>query len=146
MLRPCLGCNRLFPLADLRGSRCDACTRRQSRARNDRRAGSVEVAVYNSAEYKRARAVVMTGAVACAWCGATGVRLVAGHLRPIAEDPEMATDPAGLAPICMSCNNRDAATRRRIPLARRGDGGATRNERPSLASAATSRYPYQGRK
>jgi hypothetical protein len=102
-MHACLDCGRYY---EGRGSRCLACQRAEWRRRNARRAGSIEMAVYASAAYRRARREVLAGAEFCAWCGghvSVVGKLTAGHLRPIREDIAAATDPAGLAPQCRRC-------------------------------------------
>lgn len=103
MKRVCLDCGALF---EGRGPRCLTHRRADWRARNARR-DPLATAIYRSSEYRAARALVLAGATACAWCGATGVSLTAGHIRPIRQDPEMAADPAGLAPSCRSCQEKE---------------------------------------
>lgn len=113
MKRPCLGTPGRPCRALTTGTRCPSCTRANWRARNHARAGSLETRVYASVAYRNARAIVMAGATRCAWCGAEGVRLVAGHRYPIAERPDLATVPEGLAPTCASCNEREKHRRSR---------------------------------
>jgi hypothetical protein len=109
MKRPCLGCRRLFEPPEMRRGRCDPCQRADWRDRNDRR-DPVATAVYSSPEYRRARADVLAGATHCAWCRRPSSEvgpLTAGHIRPIRSDPDMAADPAGLAPSCRSCQEKE---------------------------------------
>jgi hypothetical protein len=105
----CLGCSRLFPANLIPRGRCAECKRADWRARNQRR-DPFATTVYRSSAYRAARAVVLAGATHCAWCKrpATEVGpLTAGHIRPIRMDPEMAADPAGLAPSCRSCQEKE---------------------------------------
>lgn len=111
MMHRCIGlgsvtCTRMVPSGR---SRCDEHRRADWRLRNARR-DPVARAVYASGAYRRARAAVLAGATHCAWCKRPTSEcgpLTAGHVRPIHVDPEMATDPAGLAPSCRSCQERE---------------------------------------
>lgn len=45
----------------------------------------------------------MANATRCAWCGASGVELTAGHITPVRAAPEPALDTANVAAACRSC-------------------------------------------
>lgn len=104
MKRPCLTCGKPTD-----ASRCPEHQRADWRARNARR-DPLARAVYQSPEYRAARKLVLTGATHCAWCrrpvSECGL-LTAGHIRPIRDDFDMAADPAGLAPSCRSCQEKE---------------------------------------
>lgn len=116
IVRSCVSCHRFYaPSRTARRGRCDECQRADYRRHNANR-DPLARAVYASPAYQRARALVMAGATHCAWCHrpASEVgRLTAGHIRPIREDPEMAADPAGLAPSCRSCQEKEKHRRDR---------------------------------
>lgn len=102
----CSGCRRLYaPTRNSRG-RCPDCQRADWRQRNHQR-DPLAKAVYQSREYRAARAIVLAGATRCAWCGATGVELTAGHVVPISERPDLAASLDNLRPQCRSCQEKE---------------------------------------
>lgn len=104
VMKICLGCGGLFPV--LKDGRCAACKRLMWREYNQTQRDPVARKVYGSAEYRRARAIVLANATHCAWCKRPASEvgeLTAGHLLPIHVDPDAAADPAGMAPQCRSC-------------------------------------------
>lgn len=117
MKRPCIDCGALYaPSRVTPRGRCEPCQLASYRRYNSTRRDPVARRVYSSAAYVRARAEVMAGAECCAWCHRHVSEcgpLTAGHLRPIRSDPEMAADPAGLAPSCRSCQEREKHRRSR---------------------------------
>jgi len=106
----CGACGRAFtPTAKAR-YRCGPCQTRYYTTYNRTQRDPLARAVYASGAYQRARREVLEGATHCAWCrrpvSEVG-KLTAGHLRPIRQDLDMATDPAGMAPQCRGCQERE---------------------------------------
>jgi hypothetical protein len=93
-MRPCLTCGR--PTRN--GARCPA------HATNTRR-------VYNSSEYRSARATLIASAIRCHWCGHP---FTVDDPATADHDPPLAHDPTNnhLVAAHRSCNSRRGATTR----------------------------------
>lgn len=111
MKKVCLACGRLYtPSRKTPRGRCEPCQLASYRTYNTTRRDPVARRVYASTAYREARGLVMAGATHCAWCRRPASEvgpLTAGHIRPIRDDPDMAADPAGLAPSCRSCQEKE---------------------------------------
>lgn len=105
--RPCLGVGGRMcgALISVTARRCGECQRGELRRKQAARPEG-EHAFYSSAAWQRLRREVLADAEACAWCGATGVKLTAGHVEPMRQRPDLALEPSNVAPSCRSCQIR----------------------------------------
>ncbi len=96
----CRGCGLLVSP----GPRCSRCQRRWDRQYAATR--PEHHALYRTAEWRRLAAEVTAGATRCTWCLKPTRRLVADHVIPLEERPDLAMDRANLRPSCIPCNTR----------------------------------------
>lgn len=99
-LTTCLGCGRLVSP----GPRCPDCKRTRTRIYDAARPS--HHGVYGTAEWRRLSAAVRASATRCHWCGKLTSRLVADHVRPLAERPDLAYELSNVVPSCVGCNVR----------------------------------------
>jgi 5-methylcytosine-specific restriction endonuclease McrA len=99
-LMACRGCGLLVSP----GPRCSAC-RKAWRAEYDR-ARPLHHAVYRTADWRRLSAEVRAGARRCHWCLKPTTWLVADHVIPLDQRPDLALDPENLVAACFACNTR----------------------------------------
>ena len=99
-LVPCLGCGMLCAP----GPRCSGCRRAwQSRYDANR---SQHHALYATSAWKRLSAEVRASATRCTWCLKPTRRLVADHVIPLDERPDLALEGSNLVAACNACNVR----------------------------------------
>jgi 5-methylcytosine-specific restriction endonuclease McrA len=97
----CLDCPRL-----VRGNgRCPDCQRAYWHHRQQTR-DPRPVALYNSPAWRALAHAVVDDAIACHWCGKTGVVLTADHIQPVASHPALALTPENVVPACRSCQTK----------------------------------------
>lgn len=101
-LRPCLG--RCGVLVSSASSRCYACRLKASRQYDATR--PAHHAVYRTPEWRRLSAALRAAATRCHWCLKPTRRLVADHVIPLSERPDLALDRGNLVASCFSCNTR----------------------------------------
>lgn len=99
-LTPCKGCGMLVSP----GPRCSACQRRWD-ALYDRHRPAHHT-LYQTSAWKRLAAEVRTGATRCHWCLKPTTRLVADHVIPLEQAPELALERSNLVASCFPCNTR----------------------------------------
>lgn len=95
---PCTGCGRL--VSDRPGP-CIDCARARARERERHRPTPTQRG-YN-AEYRKARAQVLTPGALCHWCGTVSAT-VCDHLVPLSRGGT--NDIDNLVPSCVACNAR----------------------------------------
>jgi hypothetical protein len=99
-LMRCLGCGILCAP----GPRCPACQRAWTRAYD--RTRPAHHALYATAGWRRLSAEVRASASRCHWCLKPTRRLVADHVIPLDQRPDLALDRANLVAACVPCNTR----------------------------------------
>jgi 5-methylcytosine-specific restriction endonuclease McrA len=101
-LRPCLGCGQLVAP----GPRCSRCRRQWRRQYDQFR--PAHHAVYSTAAWRRLSAEVRGSATRCHWCLKPEPmrRLVADHVIPLEQRPDLALERSNLVPSCVPCNTR----------------------------------------
>jgi 5-methylcytosine-specific restriction endonuclease McrA len=62
--------------------------------------------LYQTSAWKRLSAEVRAGATRCTWCLKPTRRLVADHVIPLEQRPDLALDRSNLVPSCLPCNTR----------------------------------------
>jgi 5-methylcytosine-specific restriction endonuclease McrA len=100
--RECIVCGRL--LLGQAGPRCAEC-RRDWRRRYDE-ARPEHHRLYASPEWRRLSAEVRASAVRCHWCLKPTRRLVADHVMPLDQRPDLALERSNLVAACVPCNTR----------------------------------------
>jgi 5-methylcytosine-specific restriction endonuclease McrA len=98
--RSCFGCGRLVAGAN----RCEDCQRAARKAYDATRPD--HHALYQTPEWRRLSAEVRAGARRCRWCLKPTRRLVADHIVPVEQRPDLALDRSNLVPSCLPCNTR----------------------------------------
>jgi hypothetical protein len=96
----CLGCGRLVSP----GPRCPDCLSRQRRTYDQTR--PAHHAIYRTAGWRRLSAAVRAAATRCHWCGKWTQRLVADHIVPVGQRPDLALEPSNVVASCVGCNVR----------------------------------------
>lgn len=96
----CVGCGQLVSP----GPRCYTCRRAWVREYDAQR--PARHALYHTAEWRRLSAEVRASARRCHWCLRPTRRLVADHVIPIEQRPDLALDRENLVPACVGCNTR----------------------------------------
>jgi 5-methylcytosine-specific restriction endonuclease McrA len=99
-LMACKGCGTLVSP----GPRCGSCQRKWDRLYDDAR--PAHHALYGTAEWRRLSAEVRAGATRCTWCLKPTRRLVADHVLPLDQRPDLALARSNLVPSCVPCNTR----------------------------------------
>lgn len=99
-LSACLGCGVLVSP----GPRCAACRRKKAEVYDATR--PAHHALYSTAAWRRLSAEVRSDAARCHWCLKPTKRLVADHVIPVDQRPDLALDRSNLVPSCVSCNTR----------------------------------------
>lgn len=100
-LRYCAGgCGQLVAP----GPRCSACQRRHASTYNATRPEFHTL--YQTSAWKRLAAEVRAGATRCHWCLKPTRRLVADHVIPLEQRPDLALERSNLVPACFPCNTR----------------------------------------
>lgn len=96
----CKGCSMLVSP----GPRCYACQRARDATYD--RTRPEHHALYRTAEWRRLSAEVRAVATRCYHCLKPTRRLVADHVIPLDQRPELALDRSNLVPSCVPCNTR----------------------------------------
>ena len=99
-LNACIGCGQLCSP----GPRCSRC-RRAWEQRYDA-ARPAHHALYATNAWRRLSSEVREGATRCHWCLKPTRRLVADHVIPLEERPDLALDRSNLVASCFPCNTR----------------------------------------
>lgn len=99
-LSRCLGCGILCAP----GPRCPSCQRAWTRLYD--RARPAHHALYQTPEWRRLSAEVRASASRCHWCLKPTRRLVADHVIPLDERPDLALERDNLRPSCIPCNTK----------------------------------------
>lgn len=108
----CVVCRSV--VADGRGPRCSECRRLWNRAYN---AARPELhAFYATPEWRRLSAEVRAGAARCTHCLAPTTRLIADHVIPLDQRPDLALERSNVVPSCYGCNSRRARNAKRPDL------------------------------
>ena len=66
-------------------------------------------ALYRTAAWRKLSDEVRANADRCYWCGKGSTRLVADHVIPLSQGPDLALDPSNLRASCVACNVRRAS-------------------------------------
>lgn len=102
-LAACLGgCGQLISP----GPRCFDCRRKQAETYD--RTRPEHHALYRTQEWRRLSAEVRANATRCTYCLKPTRRLVADHIIPLDQRPDLALERSNLAPCCVPCNTRRA--------------------------------------
>lgn len=106
MNRMCLErtCSTVMSISLMVNGRCRPCYLRRERIRRVNRPAVDRI--YNTFAWQRLRAVVLAEEHRCAWCGAVGVKLTAGHVIPMRRRPDLALERSNVHASCRSCQNR----------------------------------------
>jgi 5-methylcytosine-specific restriction endonuclease McrA len=99
-LMACRGCGMLVAP----GPRCSQCQRRWDRLYHQTR--PERHALYQTPEWRRLSAEVRAGATRCTWCLKPTPRLVADHVIPLDQRPDLALDRSNLVASCVPCDTR----------------------------------------
>lgn len=99
-LMRCLGCGGLVSP----GPRCPSCQREWTRRYDATR--PAHHALYSTAAWRKLSAEVRASAGRCAWCLKPTPRLVADHILPLEQRPDLALDRSNLVASCVPCNTR----------------------------------------
>lgn len=110
-LSACLGCGTLVSP----GPRCSAC-RRAAEATYDR-TRPAHHALYRTNAWRVLSAEIRAGATRCHWCLKPTRRLVADHVIPLEERPDLGLDRSNLVASCFPCNTRRGRNARLPDLA-----------------------------
>lgn len=130
VVRACVDCGALLPPGSLVRGRCRGCLAKQEHRRYLGR-GPV-YALYGTAQWQRARAEVLAEEPRCRWCGAPSV--LADHIIPAAQRPDLFFVRDNLAGCCASCNLRRATRPGRVG----GRGIDAMTDAPPYTSASLS--------
>jgi 5-methylcytosine-specific restriction endonuclease McrA len=130
-LMACRGCGKLVAP----GPRCSACRRSWERQYDHIR--PEHHALYGTAEWRRLSAEVRAGASRCTYCLLPTRRLVADHIIPLDQRPDLALERSNLAPACFGCNRRRAVNARLPDLA----DPLTTHPRPTVAARVRTPAP-----
>jgi 5-methylcytosine-specific restriction endonuclease McrA len=96
----CLDCGTLVSP----GPRCYRC--RLVRGRQYDAARPDHHRLYRTAEWRRLSAEVRASATRCHWCLKPTTRLIADHVVPIEQRPDLALSPDNVVAACFACNTR----------------------------------------
>ncbi len=99
-LMACLGCGMLVAP----GPRCTGCQRDLERVYDQ--TPPEHHALYRTAEWRRMSREVRASATRCHWCLRPTRRLVADHVEPLDQRPDLALDRSNLVASCVPCNTR----------------------------------------
>lgn len=99
-LTSCRGCGKLVSP----GPRCSACQRRWDEQYNATRPEFHTL--YQTSAWKRLSAEVRADATRCHWCLKPTRRLIADHVIPLEQRPDLALVRSNLVAACFGCNTR----------------------------------------
>src|SRR5450759_1181353 len=99
-LMSCKGCGLLVSP----GPRCSRCQR--SWERTYARTRPEHHNLYQTTRWKRLAAEVIAGATRCTWCLKPTTKLLADHVLPVEQRPDLAFDRENVRPSCWGCNTR----------------------------------------
>ena len=108
--RSCLGCGRLVAGAN----RCEDCQRAARQAYDATRPDHHRL--YATPEWRRLSAEVRAGASRCFWCLLPTRRLVADHVIPVEQRPDLALVRENVVAACYGCNRRRGVNAKRPDL------------------------------
>ncbi len=124
-LARCIGCGQLVSP----GPKCYACRRAAERQYDSAR--PEHHALYRTAAWRRLSAETRAGASRCHWCLKPTTRLVADHVIPLDQRPDLALEPSNVVASCVGCNTKRGRNARLPDLEAR-----TPNERASVGAVA----------
>jgi 5-methylcytosine-specific restriction endonuclease McrA len=101
------------------GPRCYQCQRTRDRLYDQAR--PAHHALYQTAEWRRLSAEVRADATRCHWCLKPTPRLVADHVQPLDQRPDLALDRANLVASCVPCNTSRGRNAKLPDLVTAGD-------------------------
>lgn len=96
----CLDCHMLVSP----GPRCSRCQRIRGQLYDQSR--PEHHALYRTQEWRRLSAEVRASASRCTWCLKPTRRLVADHVIPLDQRPDLALERSNLVAACVPCNTR----------------------------------------
>ena len=96
----CRGCGTLVSP----GPRCSACQRAWDRLYDQNRPERHNL--YRTTAWRRLSALVRASATRCHWCLKPTRKLVADHVIPLDQRPDLALESSNLVPACVPCNTR----------------------------------------
>lgn len=99
-LQACIGCGQLVSP----GPRCSRCRRSHEERYDATR--PAHHALYATSAWKRLSSEIRANATRCHWCLKPTRRLVADHVIPLEQAPDLALEPSNLVPSCFPCNTR----------------------------------------
>lgn len=109
-LTTCIGCGILCAP----GPRCSRCQRSSTQAYD--RSRPAHHALYRTAEWRRLSIEIRDSASRCHWCLKPTRRLVADHVIPLEQRPDLAMERSNLVASCFPCNTRRGRNAK-IPVA-----------------------------
>lgn len=99
-LTSCKGCGTLVSP----GPRCYACQRRWDAQYDANRPERHKL--YRTWAWRQLAREVTKGATRCTWCLRPTTKLVADHVIPLEQRPDLALDRANVVPACTGCNTK----------------------------------------
>ena len=100
-LSRCPGCGLLVATAT---GRCSACQRKWDKQYDANR--PAHHALYRTAAWRRLAAEVTAGETRCHWCLMPTRKLVADHVVPLEQRPDLALARSNLVAACVGCNTK----------------------------------------
>lgn len=99
-LQACKGCGQLVSP----GPRCSACQRKWDALYDQHR--PAHHALYRTWAWRQLAREVTATATRCTWCLKPTRKLVADHVLPLEQRPDLALDRSNVVPACTGCNTR----------------------------------------
>jgi 5-methylcytosine-specific restriction endonuclease McrA len=124
------------------GPRCPACQRVWTRLYD--RTRPAHHALYATAAWKRLSAEVRASANRCHWCLKPTRRLVADHVIPLDQRPDLALERSNLVAACVPCNTRRGRNAKLPDLAAFPEPATARPDRAGASFPGSDRPGVAG--